>query len=359
MAQHGPQTDPHKVTEAPSATRTPPWEGGRHSISRIIALMNQKGGVGKTTTAVNLAAAIAEQGRTTLLVDLDPQAHASMHLGVDPAEQRATLYDLLMNPYEPGNAPQRGVDPLDALICARPNLGLIPASTDLAAAESELASAPDRQLRLTKILEPLRPLYEFILIDCPPSLGLLTLNALAVAREVIVPMQPQFLALQGLGKLLETVTLVGRSVNPKLRVSGVTLCMHEETTRHAREVVADIEAFFAAAAQADCPWRGAKVYRPPVRRNIKLAECPSFGQTIFEYAPGCQGALDYAGLGETLIAEWDQMLARRLPGPKPEPPVHSTSPKSDPSGRPLGSGDEPKVVIRTKEATPAPSETGS
>ena len=339
MAQSGPSATQNQPPAPPAPRPSPSTRpsAGKHQISRIIALMNQKGGVGKTTTAVNLAAAIAERGRTTLLVDLDPQAHATMHLGVDPGERPLTVYDLLLNPGGPGQSAADTVDPLDALVCVRPNLGLIPASTDLAAAESELASEPDRQLRLTRALEPLRSIYEFIIIDCPPSLGLLTLNALAVAREVIVPMQPQFLALQGLGKLLETVTLVGRSVNPRLRVSGVTLCMHEETTRHAREVVADIESFFAAATDADCPWRGAQVYRPPVRRNIKLAECPSFGQTIFEYAPGCPGALDYAGLGETIVAEWDQMLARRQ---------NQTSPGPSGQESPIRPEDAPKVVVR-------------
>lgn len=329
-------------TTAPSPRSSERPKSGGHTLSRIIALMNQKGGVGKTTTAVNLAAAIAERGRPTLLIDLDPQAHATLHLGVDPAEQRATVYDLLIDP--PAPTGEGGTDPLDALVCVRPNLGLIPASTDLAAAESELASLPDRQLRLTRAVEPLKPIYEFILIDCPPSLGLLTLNALALAREVIVPMQPQFLALQGLGKLLETVMLVGTGVNPRLRVSGVTLCMHEESTRHAREVLADLEGFFAAATEHDSPWKGARVYRPPVRRNIKLAECPSFGQTIFEYAPGCPGALDYAGLGDSIISEWDQMLARR-----------ATNGGGPPAGNVPGPGPGPEVVIRSESLRPEPA----
>src|SRR5437762_6418154 len=137
-----------------------------------------------------------------------------------------------------------------------------------------------------------------ILIDCPPSLGLLTVNGLGAAREVFIPMQAHFLALQGVGKLLETVGLMAKSVNPRLRVTGVILCMHDANTTHTREVVADLEAFFAAArerADADeqVPWRTARVYRPAVRRNIKLAECPSFGQSIFDYAPGCPGAEDY------------------------------------------------------------------
>jgi len=280
-----------------------------HDVTRVIALMNQKGGVGKTTTTVNLAAAIAMQGRSVLLIDLDPQAHASLHLGVDPNGVERSVYDLLHDPglamVHTSNSPAPGVVPV------RPNLSLVPAVTDLAAAESELASADDRQTRLTRAIEPLRKHFEFVLIDCPPSLGLLTLNALAAAREVVVPMQAHFLALQGVGKLLETVQLVGQSVNPALRVSGLVLCMHEETTRHAREVVADLETFFKDSAKQDVPWRGARVYRPPVRRNIKLAECPSFGQTIFEYARWCPGALDYEALGKAFIQEWDQFLSRR------------------------------------------------
>lgn len=287
------------------------------SLTRVIALMNQKGGVGKTTTTVNLAAGLARRGRPTLLIDLDPQAHSTLHLGVNPDEVKRSAYDLLLDPDAAENAARE----------CRENLWLVPSVTDLAAAESELASVDARQERLTRALDRLRPRFEFILIDCPPSLGLLTLNALAAAREVIVPMQAHFLALQGLGKLLETVHLVGREVNPRLRVSGVVLCMHEDTTKHAKEVVADIGRFFEESAQRDVPWRGARVYRPPIRRNIKLAECPSFGQTIFEYAPGCPGAADYERLADSMIAEWDALLARRAAPP------------------PRAAGDAPAVTV--------------
>ncbi|MEM9084033.1 MAG: ParA family protein, partial [Planctomycetota bacterium] len=143
--------------------------------------------------------------------------------------------------------------------------------------------------------------YDFIMIDCPPSLGLLTLNGLAAAREVLIPMQAHFLALQGVGKLLETVQMVGQQVNPALRVAGVTLCMHDEQARHTREVVADLEAFFDQARGTGLPWDGAQVFRPAVRRNIKLAECPSFGQTVYEYDKSCAGAKDYAELARVLI----------------------------------------------------------
>ena len=284
----------HNPSAAPANT------GGSAGLTRTIALMNQKGGVGKTTTTVNLAAALAGEGRRTLLIDLDPQAHATLHLGIDPGDA-PSVYDALL---EPASA-------ADAVREARPNLDLLPAVVDLAAAEPELAAAADRNRRLSMALAPLLSRYEFVLMDCPPSLGLLTLNALAAAREVIIPMQAHFLALQGVGRLMETVRVVGQTVNPRLRISGVILCMHEETSRHTREVVADLDAFFDQARDTDLPWRSARVFRPPIRRNIKLAEAPSFGQTIMEYAPTAPGAADYRLLAQALIKEWDGLKSRR------------------------------------------------
>lgn len=264
---------------------------------RIIALMNQKGGVGKTTTTVNLGAALAELGHRVLFVDLDPQAHLTLHLGIDPTDPEqtdATVYDLLVDDE---------TSPFDLVREAGENMAVIGAEVDLAAAEHELAAADDRNDRLRTRLAPVLEAFDFVLIDCPPSLGLLTINALAMAGEVIVPMQAHFLALQGLSKLLETVQLVRQQMNPKLRVSGVVLAMHDRQTNLATEVVEDLRGFFEASRKMAMPWSDAVIYEPPIRRNIKLAECPSFGQTIFEYEPHCAGARDYERLAKSVVAQ--------------------------------------------------------
>lgn len=256
-----------------------------------LAFMNQKGGVGKTTTVVNVAAAMAQRGRRVLVIDMDPQAHASLHLGHDPAELDGSVYDVLLEPSLVS----------DAIVKSRENLAVLPAEVDLAAAEVELATGDDRHGRLTTAIDLVASDFDVVMIDCPPSLGLLTLNALAAADSVIVPMQAHFLALQGVSKLLETVQLMSQKVNPRLRVAGVVLCMHDEQTTHGREVVADLDAFFEQAAGSNLPWAGGRVFRPGVRRNIKLAESPSFGQTIFEYAPAAPGAEDYAELAKVIL----------------------------------------------------------
>ena len=261
------------------------------SKARIISILNQKGGVGKTTTTVNLAAALAACGNKVLVIDLDPQTHLGLHFGVESAS--ASVYDLLM---------EDDVSVQDALLFARENIDLVTSEVDLAAAESELASKTDRHDLLSRKLEPIAEAYEYILIDCPPSLGLLTINALAASKELIVPMQTHFLALQGVSRLFETVQMLVGGLNPELQVSGIVLCMHEKNTKLAREVVDDLQEFFDSSRDSDVPWRDCIILDPPIRRNVKLAEAPSFGQTIFDYEPDCAGAKDYRQLAQSVIA---------------------------------------------------------
>jgi len=259
---------------------------------RTIAVINQKGGVGKTTTVANVGAAIASRGNDTCLIDLDPQSHLTLHLGVEPGTPPTSIYDVLSGQSSLASA---------AMLVA-PHLWLVPSEIDLAAAEMELVSTVGRERILADAMKDQGPFCDLAMIDCPPSLGLLTLNALAAADELLIPLQPHFLALQGLGKLLETVGLVQQRINPSLRVAGVVLCMHESTTRLAAEVVQDLENFFAQARDGATPWADAKIFRTSIRRNVKLAECPSYGQTIFDYAPTAHGAEDYSKLADELLA---------------------------------------------------------
>ena len=255
---------------------------------RRIAVLNQKGGVGKTTTTVNLAAALAAEGKKTMVLDLDPQAHATLHLGLLPGRSGPSLYDVLT----------QGLSLNEVRREVAPNLHVCGSHIDLAAAEVELIGTVGRETILRDQLDALLDAehFDYVLMDCPPSLGILTLNALCGAREVFIPLQAHFLALHGLSKLLETINLVCKRVNRDLKVGGVVLCLYDSGTRLGGEVIEDLDQYFDGRKHANSPWADARVFRTRIRRNIRLAECPSFGQSIFQYAPTSRGAEDYASL---------------------------------------------------------------
>lgn len=260
---------------------------------RRIAIINQKGGVGKTTTSVNLSAALARLGHRVCLFDLDPQAHATTHLGVTPSGDCPSMYDVLVNS-RPLAEVRRSVGD---------NLWLAGSDINLAAAEVELAGVIGREVILRDALGQDGEEYDFLFMDCGPSLGVLTLNALAAAHEVFIPLQPHFLALHGFGKLLETTALVARRINPRLQVTGVLLCMYESTTKLAQEVAANLSAYLERSRGRAVPWARARLFQTRIRRNVKLAEAPSFGQSIFEYAAQCPGAADYLALAREVLRE--------------------------------------------------------
>ena len=260
---------------------------------RTIAIMNQKGGVGKTTTAVNLCAALAATGLRTCLLDFDPQAHASLHFGIEPAPDELSVYHVLTGKTRISEV-CRKVDE---------NLWVIPSSLDVAAAELELVGVIGRESVLRDKLRDDPPPVDYLLIDCPPSLGILTLNALVAASEVFIPLQPHYFALHGLSKLLETIDLVATRLNDQLKLSGVILCMYDGSTRLATEVGQDVEEFFSKARGQPTPWADARTFQTRIRRNIRLAEAPSFGKSIFQYAPDSHGAEDYQRLAEEIAKQ--------------------------------------------------------
>ena len=255
---------------------------------RTIAVLNQKGGVGKTTTVANTSAALAALGAKVLTIDFDPQAHLTIHLGIEPQSIDSGSYRVLT----------QSARIESEITMVRDNLWLLPANIDLVGAESELVSVVGREIILREALEECQQNFDYCLIDCAPSLGLLTLNALAAAQEVLIPLQPHFLALQGFGKLLQTVEIVNRRINPNLKVNGILLCMFDSRASLPNEVKADIERFLNDARGTNSAWAEAHVLPILVRRNIKLAEAPSYGQTIFEYENSCHGAQDYQKVAE-------------------------------------------------------------
>ena len=260
---------------------------------RSIAVINQKGGVGKTTSAVNLAAALADSGRRVCLMDLDPQAHASLHLGITAVDGEPSMYEVLCGDASIEQARRETSE----------HLSVVPSNLDLAAAELELAGEVGREMILRDRMQDDDQTFDYLILDCPPSLGVLTVNALVAVNEVFLPLQPHFLALHGLSKLLRTIEVVSRRLNSGLRLSGVMLCMYDSNTRLAAEVSTDIDEFFQASKGAREFYREAKFFETRFRRNIRLAEAPSFGQSIFQYARDSNGSHDYLALAEEVMGQ--------------------------------------------------------
>lgn len=289
---------------------------------RTIAVLNQKGGVGKTTTVANIAAALAAAGSKVVAIDLDPQAHLTIHLGLEPQSIEAGSYKVMT---QSGRFEEQ-------ILLVRPNLWLLPANIDLVGAESELVSVVGRETILREAVLPGDDKFDYCFIDCAPSLGLLTLNALAAAEEVLIPLQPHFLALQGFGQLLQTVELVNKRINPNLKVKGILLCMFDSRASLPNEVRADIEQFLNNARGTNSAWSEAQILPTFIRRNIKLAEAPSYGKTIFEYEQNCHGAEDYKKVAEFVAAQFHLPIHAETPPPVTEditegenhPPSHDS-----------------------------------
>ncbi len=251
-------------------------------MSRVIAIANQKGGVGKTTTAINLGASLAVAEKKTLVVDIDPQGNATSGLGLERRDARHTVYDVLIG--------ERSADQAVTSSVHFPTLDLIPSTRDLVGAEIGLVEAPSRETILRRALATVREQYDYILVDCPPSLGLLTLNTLTAADSVLIPIQCEFYALEGLSQLLNTIRLVQKGLNPSLDIEGVLLTMYDRRLNLSKQVASEAREYF-----------GAKVYRTAIPRNVRLAEAPSFGQPIVLYDVLSQGAQAYLQLAKEVL----------------------------------------------------------
>ena len=340
MAEQGdrsPEIPPVEGVSEPVGART-----DRPRPARVIAIANQKGGVGKSTTAVNLGASLAEGGERVLVVDLDPQGNASTGLGIDHSARERTTYDVLT----------AGIHPWEAIVeTAIPGLWALPSIIDLAGAEIELVSQFAREARLSKALEAIKDDFDFVLLDCPPSIGLLTVNALTAADEVIVPIQCEYYALEGLGQLLKNVRLVQQNVNPRLRLTGILLTMFDARTKLSDQVVSEVKAYF-----------GPRVYESIIPRSVRLSEAPGYGQPITQYDPTSKGAVAYRRLAEEVRAKpADQGvdLARLMgeesfgPGPGPAPGAREDGEsEQEPSGEgPEGADDVPSLATEPAAMT--------
>lgn len=257
--------------------------------SRILAIANQKGGVGKTTTAINLATALAAVGKSVLIIDIDPQGNASTGLGVDRFHREKNVYDVLM-----------GRRSMEDVICQSliPNLDLVPSTSDLTGAELELIEMDRRSHRLLEALEPIKSKYDYILIDCPPSLNLLTLNALVAVQSVIVPLQCEFFALEGLSLLIKTIERVRGTLNPTLEIQGVVLTMFDKRNRLSDQVAQDVRDYL-----------GDKVYETVIPRNVRVSEAPSHGKPVLIYDYRCAGSQAYIKLASEVIRREKRLFA--------------------------------------------------
>jgi len=250
-------------------------------MGRVIAIANQKGGVGKSTTAVNMASYLGDFGFKTLLIDFDPQSNSTSGLGIEKEKIKNSVYDVVIS----------GADVYSAILkTSYNNLFILPSNIQLAGAEVELVSAMKREYKLKAVIDQLKNEFDFILIDCPPALGLLTINALAAANEVLIPIQCEYYALEGLGQLINTINLIKNNLNEFLEITGVVMTMFDSRTKLAEQVIEEVKAYFPE-----------KLYKTIIPRNVRLSEAPSYGKPIIDYDPNCKGATAYKDLTEEVI----------------------------------------------------------